>query len=443
LKGLDSAEHEGPRVAIHGWKSIAAYFEVTIRTAQHWEAELGMPVHREVGAPPRVFAYADELEAWMAARREPRGPETKTEPVRARPWRGLAWVAAAAALVIAAAGAVRLAPGGAPPASAVLKGRNLVALDAGGRAVWQHEFPKAPDPYWGAQARSDGRDQTRPLTGDFDGDGRVEVLFTYFSQWRAAHIAEVYCFESDGTVRWKYRPGRTVRDRNMRYDPPHSIWAVIPIPGQRTRPGVVAVVSNHHVEHPSQVSILSMKGELLGEYWHSGYFYAGAAADLEGDGRTELYLAGISNANREATVVALDPYRLKGAARESNPDFQLNGFEDGEEAARILLPATSFTRQTGEFPVARRVEAREGRLIVRVCQRHSDNCEPDAAVVEYEFGPRLVLRSWGYRERIDALVERLVKEGVMKGFDVRAEIEGMGQVRVLTPWREAAAKAGK
>lgn len=431
-----------PRMAIRGWKRIAAHFEVTIRTAQKWEADLGMPVHRDGGTPPRVFAYADELEGWIAARRLDRASEAEMATTPAR--RGVPWTAAATAmLAVAAMAAVWLLPGGVPPASAELRGRKLVARDAGGRVVWQHQFEKLPDGYWTAAGDSDFRGQSRPQTADFDGDGRVETLFTYFHEYRALHVSELYCFEADGTVRWKYKPGRTVWDRNMQYHPPYTIRAVIPIPGGPRRPGVVAVVSSHYVEHPAQVSILSLKGEVLGEYWHIGYLYAGAVADLENDGRAELYLAGISNANREATVVVLDPYRVNGAAKETNPSFRLEGFEDGEEVARILLPATNFTRQTGEFPVATRVEARDGRLIVRVRQTYSSIHEPDTPEVEYQFGPRLTTLAWGYVQRIDTLVERLVKEGVMSAFDGRAEMVEMGRVRVVTKWEEAGPQARK
>ena len=315
-----------------------------------------------------------------------------------------------------------------------------MARDASGRGVWQYEFNQLPDAYWAGAAWPDQRELTRPQIGDFDEDGRREVLFTLFHEWREKHISELYCFESDGSLRWVFRPGRTVHDANGAYHPPYTIRAVIPIPGRDRLPGIVAVVSVHYLEHPAQVAILSLQGEVLGEYWHSGYFYTGAVADLENDGRDELYLAGISNANREATVVALDPRRLGGASIESDPRYQLSGFRKAEEVARILLPATGFTRQTAEFPIPSRVQARDGRLVVGVLQSYSPRYEKDTPEIEYQFGPRLVPLAWGYTTPVDPLIERLAAEGMMRSFDAGAEMERIGRVRILAPWSEPPAR---
>jgi hypothetical protein len=419
---------------IRGWKAIAARFEVTIRTAQLWESERAMPVHRHTGMATRVFAFVDELDAWMAAQRG--NPEPSPATASHSPRRVQAWMAGTAALVLAAAAVIWLWPGGVRPASAELRGRNLVAQDASGRVVWRHQFERLPDDYWSEAAANDQRELTRPQIGDFDGDGRQEVLFTYFHEYRALHTSEFYCFESDGALRWRFRPGRTVRDANGEYPPPYTIRAVIPIPARDRLPGLIAVVSVHYLEHPAQVAILSLQGKVLGEYWHSGYFFTGAVADLENDGRDELYLAGISNANREATVVALDPHRLRGASKDSDPRFQLDGFGPGEEIARILLPATEFTRQTAEFPVPSRVQVRDGRLVVTVLQNYSARPEKDTPEVEYQFGPRLVPLAWGYSTPLDPLVERLAGARIMRKFDIGAEIGRIGRVRVLVPWRE-------
>lgn len=51
-----------------GWKEIAAYLHLTVRTAQRWEA-VGLPVHRayESRRSP-VLAAQDELERWVHTR---------------------------------------------------------------------------------------------------------------------------------------------------------------------------------------------------------------------------------------------------------------------------------------------------------------------------------------------------------------------------------------
>jgi hypothetical protein len=59
------------RQILNGWKEIANYFERGVRTAQRWEALLGMPVHRPaLKDRSAVVAFTDELDRWIS-RAEP------------------------------------------------------------------------------------------------------------------------------------------------------------------------------------------------------------------------------------------------------------------------------------------------------------------------------------------------------------------------------------
>lgn len=57
------------RQRLDSWKEIAAFFGRDERTVNRWEKELGLPVHRLPGTKGRVYAYADELSAWLATPR--------------------------------------------------------------------------------------------------------------------------------------------------------------------------------------------------------------------------------------------------------------------------------------------------------------------------------------------------------------------------------------
>jgi tetratricopeptide (TPR) repeat protein len=59
-------DHQAARQRLTSWKEIAAYLGRNERTVKRWEASRGLPVRRVGGAARgSVFAYADELEAWM------------------------------------------------------------------------------------------------------------------------------------------------------------------------------------------------------------------------------------------------------------------------------------------------------------------------------------------------------------------------------------------
>jgi hypothetical protein len=51
---------------LNGWKEISAYIDRVARTAQRWELQFGMPVHRPANKRrTAVVAFADELDVWL------------------------------------------------------------------------------------------------------------------------------------------------------------------------------------------------------------------------------------------------------------------------------------------------------------------------------------------------------------------------------------------
>lgn len=87
---------------LHGWKEIAAHLRRAPRTAQRWEAKLGLPVHR-IRTPDGgeiVYASRGAIDAWRqraerqspdpgdvthdAGRPDPAGPSSLRRPGRAR-----------------------------------------------------------------------------------------------------------------------------------------------------------------------------------------------------------------------------------------------------------------------------------------------------------------------------------------------------------------------
>jgi hypothetical protein len=62
------------RQILSSWKEISGHIQRGVRTAQRWEAELGMPVHRPASKErSAVVAFSDELDGWICRRLA--GPE--------------------------------------------------------------------------------------------------------------------------------------------------------------------------------------------------------------------------------------------------------------------------------------------------------------------------------------------------------------------------------
>lgn len=58
---------------LDSWKEIADYLKRGVRTAQRWEAEASLPVHRISPDRGVVFAYRSELDAWWRSRSSSNG----------------------------------------------------------------------------------------------------------------------------------------------------------------------------------------------------------------------------------------------------------------------------------------------------------------------------------------------------------------------------------
>jgi hypothetical protein len=55
------------RQLLNGWKEISNHLDRGVRTAQRWEALLGMPVHRpSPNDRSAVVAFSDELDRWIS-----------------------------------------------------------------------------------------------------------------------------------------------------------------------------------------------------------------------------------------------------------------------------------------------------------------------------------------------------------------------------------------
>lgn len=64
-----------------GWKAIAQHFGRTQSTVRRWAATAGMPVYRAAGEKGlSVYAYVDELDAWLTQRHEDKAAVKEQTP---------------------------------------------------------------------------------------------------------------------------------------------------------------------------------------------------------------------------------------------------------------------------------------------------------------------------------------------------------------------------
>ncbi len=453
--GLNS--HMEDRRDLFSWKEIADYFKVSVRTVQHWEEERGLPVRRlPGGGRGRVFARHAELEDWQRScvlppgeagpEVEPAGQGDQTQPsgipqppgptVTTKPY-----LAARSVLINALRIALILAV--AVPASFLYfkKGKptqwrvektDLIVLDARNHELWRQTFDKMLEPAAYDPAVNDG---SLPRFTDIDDDGDPELLFPYQPNDRGVRGALI-CYSGKGTEKWRFVADSTVRNRGGEtFDPVFDVRNFAVIGHGTNHEKSLLVVSTHRLYYPTQVALLSNKGTVVRQYWHSGHIGGQKetfrVVDFDGDGRDEIYLCGVSNGYRQATLVVLDPESFEGAASEVLRGAQLLGFPAAKEMARILFPRGCMNKVSHEYNNALRMDFTERSLVVHVSELVGATPRLDVHVY-FNLGPDLSLRGFGVGDRFEASHEELHRQGKLDHAFTPAELDTFHNLTYLT-----------
>lgn len=378
---------------LQSWKEIAAYLDITIRTAQKWESERGLPVRRLPGPRGRVFALEEDLDAWKSQlgeqpeQGESQAPQSDATDQPTRPTEHRRWIVAAAALLAVSLSifVVYSRTRTKEPATFQVRGNAFLAISASGEILWQKTFPALLHPLTPPATPP----STAVVAVDLDGDGDTEVLFNPVFENPGAH--ELICWNVDGTERWRYAVRKKVRSSEQTFEPLYWIERFVPLASSGAKASQVLVVANHHQLYPSQVALLSADGVLQGEYWHPGHLHVIERMDLDHDGSAEILLGGISNGETAATIVALDPRRMNGTPKVSKfPEKALLDMPRDQEVARILFPRSSWNQEHLRFNNARQIRVLPDGLQIGVAE---DIQGVDVPTIDYRFDTKLQLQS--------------------------------------------------
>jgi hypothetical protein len=225
------------------------------------------------------------------------------------------------------------------PAYARAKDEFLVAYNKQGQELWRKHVGSMYD----AETLRGSHDPHEYIaTIDVDGDGRQEVvgIFSYQLNWPNANA--VMCYSADGTTRWSF-----AFHRNMTFgaetfsDEYHPLLIMA---GDFDKDGKVEIVvtEEHMTYYPMAIVRLNgATGEVEGEYWHSGSLPHPQHKDFNGDGIEELYFPGENNGFNKASLLVLDPRRIRGHS-PAPPEYTPANVPQGEEQFYALFPRNDF-----------------------------------------------------------------------------------------------------
>jgi hypothetical protein len=297
-----------------------------------------------------VLAYTGELEEWKHSRDSDATPPPSVPRRRHLVTRKAVLVPLALALAISAA---LLLSRDENPAACRIADDAFIILNRHGRELWRKTVP----------GLGHLPSANRTWVGDLDGDRKSEVLIAAPASMGEAR--DLACYSSNGRERWRFVPGRAVHTATRSFSPAFTVQGFIVERLERTGPPRIVVIGAHQLDYPCQLAILSSRGEMVREYWHSGHLSHVEAVDLDANGQVELLAAGVSKAYKTATLLVFDPNTLDGASAEEDAAYQLQGFREGTERARVLFPRSCLSRRE-PFTNLERVWHEPGEIDIEV-----------------------------------------------------------------------------
>jgi hypothetical protein len=385
---------ESGRRRLTSWKEIAAYVSRDVRTVLRWEKERGLPVHRVPGSTGRVvFAYADELDAWLNGEfdKSPPAehpasvipafvPEPVPDPITAshltpvprfRTPRIAAGLAVTIVLVSVAAWAVLTARTETPAVTATVTDSAIVGKGIDGLERWSYPLPAgekviAPDARAVDQAERMG-----------DGDLVTGTAYSVRAPDALAIGGELLRFTGNGRLKNRFTFADRLTFGAGPYSEPWTItdWRVQEQPGGGSR---IAVAAHHFEWWPSVVTILDDQWKRRGTFVNAGW-----VERVHWLGRDRLLIAGFANDPDGGMIALLDVNALNGQSPILHDDaYACLSCGPAAPLRYIVFPRSEVNRASGA-PFNRVVlTVKTDAIVARTIERPANANAPDAL---YEF----------------------------------------------------------
>ncbi len=398
---------------LNSWKEIAQHLQRDVRTVKRWERERAMPVHRVPGRRGSVFAYADEIAAWLDG---PAKAAASPDPPPLAPHPGADPLDAAAGdlaparhtrlsrpvvLLLVGAGVLAVVVAarsfGARPRALhglVLQGADICAIDERGDVAWRHTVTAgrvlAPQGRW-AYVGSAGAGRPQLLAAALD-----------VADARGEEHAVLYAFDQRGRLLWQHVPADHLRFASGEYGPPWASGGGDVVGFEVDGEPRIAWVIHHRTWWPSLLISLDAGGHVRSRFVNAGWL-SQVAVDAD---RRLLVATGVSNSAAAPVLVVLDLRRLSGSSPEvGGSPYACLSCEAGAAARYLVFPRSEISRATELRLTPPTLAAFPERFEVRV----PEGGEPETPESIYEFSRDVELRRasrsdtyWQWHRRLEA-----------------------------------------
>ena len=222
------------------------------------------------------------------------------------------------------------------------------------------------------------------VISDLENDETNEILYLIRSDSNHFLNRTFYCINSDNKVKWEYTtPEQKIYYNNTQYEDNFFNFGLYVCDFDKD--GFKETIRTGQLGYmfPFLVSKFNYKGELISEYWNSGYLLHVVVYDIEGDGKFEIITGGCNNKFRQAALVVFDPNFISGSSPLTNPK---KDNQRGLEKYYILFPRSIINYHAGKDlnNVGEITQYKNNKLIVTVSEGWVGEKKQDAFVI-YKF----------------------------------------------------------
>ncbi len=378
----------------HTWKEIAAYLRISVRKAQEWEKDEGLPVRRRTGTKPQVWAVRSELDAWKLRTGAPGNHTGANHPEQeeiSRPegssvtfLRRLrsVWLFVLAGFCILAGLFVAwvLHPiRNHTLVRAEVDGNTLVAIDETGRTAWTRTFTQDLAVRGTHRTRFPGR---MVEVADILGNGTRQVLFAASSDrdGAAPEVSDIlYCYSATGAELWHYQPNIVVTMGDQTFKGPWNITDILAVtaPGHKAK---VWVTLAHWMWRPGVLLSVDPRGTAEMKFVNAGHLYAMSSAS---SGSSRYILAGGINNEYSSAALAVvrEDARLSCSPDTPHTPFECRNIRSVGPEKYFLFPPTEVNVEDGAaYNRVHLIDSGPEGIVVRVVE---EGAPPGAGAALY------------------------------------------------------------
>ena len=245
-------------------------------------------------------------------------------------------VSIAAIILLLSLGVIYLFNQNVNPSRLDIKGKTLTIYNSSNKELWKYEFKNeivSPNQFEAARGRL-----PRYIIDDLDGDGNNEVVIGFGSSANKIIDGSILYFDSEGLLKWRFHDHPKMKFGDEIMDDFYNIAFVLHNDFDGDGEEEIVSVFTNRPWYPCRLIVMDLKGNILEEYWNSGYITWVIFVDVDGDGTDEIVFGGTNNDYDRAILGVLDYGSIGGHSPQDDFNYTPNGVSPGNQRYYMRFP---------------------------------------------------------------------------------------------------------